>query len=88
MLKVKLSKTRITIEIDPDTLKFATENHPEFYDGETRGVTVKNKAEWMKSVYESLLEEQEDGSTLVSLMLDNAIRVAVENGEDGINYES
>ena len=81
---------RITITIGKRLLKFATENHPHFWDGETRKeqpcVKIDDIEVFMAEVVLEINAEREDGSTLLTDMLDAAIQNAVENGCEGIDH--
>lgn len=74
----------IRIVVGAETVKFATDQHPEFYDGERQTVVVTDRETWLHSVHRHLTVEAEDGSTPVSRMFDNAIADAVDRGEEGI----
>jgi len=74
------------------TLRFAAENHPDFWDG-VSGISVPNikitdAEEFAKAVACAINEEAEDGSTLLTMMLDKAIAKAVESGCDGVDHEA
>lgn len=87
-MKVKIEKGALVIRISAPVLEFATNNHPEFWDGENDRQTVKvtDRKQWLKSVRSALLSEEEDGSTMLSSVLDRAIQHAVEQGEEGIEF--
>lgn len=90
-LQCKVSSDRIKIEIPERILKFATENHPDFWDGKS-GIDIPNIKitdikVFMKEVVDEINNEiSEDGSTLLTNMLDKAITKAIENGCGGIDY--
>jgi hypothetical protein len=73
-------------------LQFAAEKHPEFWDGESGddapNIVVTDKEKFGEAVCEEINREDEDGSTLLTRMLDEAIRQAVENGCEGVDLES
>lgn len=75
----------IRIAVDADTVAFATENHPDFWDGETDTYTivVTDKAEWLKSVARYITDEREDGSSPLTDLFDKAILEAINQGEEG-----
>ena len=69
-------------------LRFAAENHPDFWDGES-GTDVPNikicdMDLFSKDVVLAINDEDEDGSTLLTRMLDAAIKQAVEDGSEGV----
>lgn len=73
----------ITISIGIDTLIHATR-----HGLDPRGLgdfKVTDKSAFIKSVVSELNDEQEDGTTLVHKMLDNAVAAAIESGADGID---
>ncbi len=79
----------LVISVDAETVKFATENHPDFWDGEAGVYTliVKNKLKWLRSVVDSLNSESaEDGSTILTSAMDKALALAAENGEVGVEF--
>ena len=90
-LQCKIGSNSIKIEIPERILKFATENHPAFWDGKS-GIDVPNiKISDMKIFIKEVVSEinkeiLEDGSTLLTHMLDKAIYNAIESGCDGIDY--
>jgi hypothetical protein len=70
------------------TLRFAAENHDELWDG-TSGADVPNvkitsMPSFAQAVVNQINKEAEDGSTLLTRMLDKAILQAVESGCEGI----
>lgn len=78
----------LRMEISKDQLLFAAENHPDFWDGKS-GMDVPNlkitdfDAFALEFVRE-INREAEDGSTMLTRMLDLAIRKAVESGCEGV----
>lgn len=83
----------LTIEVDAATVKFATENHPGYWNEHTDArhggkVKVTNQRTWLRSVRDAINRELgEDGSTLLTEMMDKAISEAVEQGEEGLLYD-
>ena len=47
---------------------------------------VTDPREWMKAVVDELNHEEEDGTTLVHLMLDEAFEKAADQGAEGIRF--
>lgn len=89
---VSLEGEDIVIRITPDALKFATEQGPaleEWNDdtGALRKVEVTDIAVWRAELISALRHEQENGDTPVHLLLDAAVRAAVEDGAEGIAIE-
>lgn len=87
---------KLVIEIGIETLAFAAEESPEFWrrwsvdpeTGETRQgklVTVRKPNEWAKEVRHALLAEEEDGSTPITKLLDEAMLAAVDDGAMSID---
>jgi len=79
----------IDMGIGRNVLKFAAENHPDFYDVRLDGPNIKitNAAVFAREVMYAINAENEDGSTLLTDMLDKAIKQAVENGCEGVDYD-
>lgn len=77
----------LKISVNAATVKFATENHPDFWepDTDTFRYKVADQKEWLKSVARRInFELGEDGSTLLSRMFDKAIIDAIEQGDEGL----
>jgi hypothetical protein len=90
-LECKVVDGVLTITVNAATVKFATENHEEFWDADTDTYRYKvtDPAEWLESVCRRINAELgEDGSTLLTRMFDNAIYEAAEQGEEGLDYEN
>lgn len=87
----RIREGRITIVIPKKVLRFATEQHPEFWDGETGedqpNVKIDDLDSFTKEVERAINDEREDGSTLLTDMLDKAIKSAVEDGCEGIDHD-
>lgn len=47
-------------------------------------VVITDRAKFVQAMIEELKSEEEDGTTLVHVMLDKAAERAVENGAEGI----
>lgn len=82
---------RIDIVVRPRILRFATEQHPAFWDGES-GASVPNIKiidfrRFSKEVVAALNREDEDGSTPLTRMLDAAIQHAIEQGCEGVDHD-
>ena len=87
-LEVKLSDGKLIIEIDVPTLCFAATHGPYFDDivaaADGAEIRITNEQEFAKAILSELRQEEEDGTTLVHIMLDKAAEQAVENGAEGI----
>lgn len=82
---------RIEILIGKKILSFAAENHPAFYDGQDDDqpvLKITNHDLFMNEVWRELNREEEDGSTLVTRMLDDAIEKAIESGCAGVDHDA
>ena len=80
-------KGRVHIIVPENVLKFAAENHPEFWNGETDKSILKvvDPGVFMKEIEHMLTKEKEDGSTMLTDMLDKAILEAVDYGCEGVD---
>lgn len=87
----RLVKGRITVSVPKKVLKGATENHPDFWDGESGtdqpNVKIDDMTAFTKEVLRVINDEREDGSTLLTDLLDTAIKNAVENGCEGVDHD-
>lgn len=90
-LKTVFTHGLLDISIGEKCLQTAAEQHQHFWNGyagiEHPNVKVINSTEFALAVFEALLDEGEDGSTLVTRMLDEAIKQAVENGCEGVDHD-
>ena len=86
MLYCKINGQSIVISVDFETLRFATNNHPDLYDGEKDRCKykVKHIGVFAKEIVSQLHQEEEDGSTIFSRMFDEAILQAISNGAEGV----
>lgn len=91
-LRCKAVAGEIDLRVGVETLRFAAENHEEFWDGESGtdvpAIKITNSVIFAQEVVLAINEEAEDGSTLLSRMLDEAIKQAVENGCEGVDHDS
>lgn len=87
-LRVSVKDGRLVISIGVETLCFAAEHCNLFYDGEKDRYTLKvtDKATFAKEVVRALEHEEEDGTTPVHLLFDNAFEYAVGDGCEGVEY--
>lgn len=86
--RARIVKGALVIRIPARVLAFATDNHPDYWDGENDKHTVKvvDPDQWMKSVRDALEHEEEDGSNMLTAVLDKAIAYAVDQGDEGIDF--
>ncbi|MGL4233465.1 MAG: hypothetical protein ACRCWJ_19020 [Casimicrobium sp.] len=82
----------ILITISNDQLRFATEQHPHFWDGEsgidTPNLAILNLENWKKDVANEINDEAEDGSTEITRITDEAIVNAFQWGSEHIEPTS
>jgi hypothetical protein len=83
-LIVKIDRGELVIRMGVDSLAFAAEKGPAF-DMEN-APTIIDKAGWARDVLTELCREEEDGTTPVHQMLDDAFRNAVEGGSLAIMW--
>lgn len=74
------------IRIGSKVLAFAAENNPHLWNGEKDGpgFRITNPNAFARNVMYALNKEAEDGSTLLTRMLDQATLNAVESGSEGV----
>jgi len=81
----------IDMGIGADALAFAAASHPEYWDGKSGpdvpNIKVDGPADFAREVCAAINREDEDGSTLLTRMLDKAISMAVESGCDGVDHD-
>lgn len=82
-LQITVSPAGVQITLPINTLVWAAEEHPDF---EENPVKVIDVLVFAKEVARVLGEGQEDGSTIITNLFDDAIRMAVEDGCEGIEY--
>jgi hypothetical protein len=90
-LQSKCQDGILSVAIGLKTLRWVAENHPYFWDGEsgtdTPNIKITDEAVFAQEVVEALNREEENGGTLITEMLDEAIKQAVENGCDGVDHD-
>ena len=89
-LKVAIEGEELVIRVKLDTLVFAVQHDPQLqhYDrdlGDFFGPEVVDRSQWAREMVSALQSEEEDGTTLVHLMLDKAALNAIESGAEGIH---
>jgi hypothetical protein len=81
----------LDMSVGLDTLKFAAENHPDFWDGESGpdipNIKITNLVVFAEEVARAINTPDEVGGTLLSRMMDDAVRNAIEDGCDGIDHD-
>lgn len=87
-LRCKARQGAIDMAIGAKTLRFSANNHPDFWDPEADRQTVQIHAwkTFAADVVREINAEGEDGSTLLTRMLDEAIKRAIENGSMAVEY--
>jgi hypothetical protein len=92
-LRVDVEGGRLIISIGVETLAFSVEHAPgpplTVYDAETRDFVhtqVNDPDAFASEVRGALLAEEEDGSTLLDRMLDEAAADAVGDGCEGVDH--
>lgn len=82
----------IDMKVGFDTLRFAAENHPDLWDGysgsDVPNVKITDIKDFAAAVVREINREEEDGSTLLTRMLDQAILNAVDQGCDGVDHDA
>ena len=83
-LRCRITKNKLIIEIGLDVLKDAAECCPIFYDDESRKeppyIKVLDSTELANDIARSLTSEEEDGSSPLTNLLDDAIADAFYDG--------
>ena len=74
----------IHVEIGHNILAFAATQHPEFWQ---QSVEVVDAQMFGLEVLHKINEESEDGSTLLTRMLDQAILNAISDGAEGVTLK-
>jgi len=88
----RIVKGQIVIFIGKRNLKFATEHHPGFWNGQSASadgpfLKITDMAKFQKEFVRAINAEREDGSSLLTDMWDAAIKAAVEDGCEGIDHD-
>ncbi len=89
-LRCKAVGGGIDMGIGTLALCFAAEQHPDLWDGETPCsvpvLKITDVQAFALEVARAINAESEDGSTLLTRMLDAAILKAVESGCEGVDH--
>jgi len=83
-LKCEQIRGAIHIMIGKNVLKFAAENHPILYGDDN--INIIDIDVFFNEIINEINHEAEDGSTMLTNMLDAAILTTVNNGCEGIQY--
>ena len=90
-LRCEIKDGAIRIVVGMRTLRFAAENHPDFWDGEsdsrTPNLKITDEAVFMKEICRKINDEDEIGGTMLTRMLDAAISEAVCDGCFGVDHD-
>lgn len=82
----------IDMGVGRDVLRFAAEQHPYFYDPDARpegpNIKITDAKVFANEVVQEINRESEIGDTLLTAMLDEAIKRAVENGCEGVDHDA
>ena len=80
----------IEMNVGAYVLCHAAAFHPDFWDGESGpdvpNIKITDPALFTREVAAAINREDEDGSTLLTRMLDEAVRDAVESGCEGVDH--
>ncbi|MEP3856756.1 MAG: hypothetical protein ABJM39_06895 [Porticoccus sp.] len=91
-LRIDSNMGTLSLFISGGVLRFAAETHQGLWDGESGPdvpvVKITDQREFAFAVAEAINAEDEDGSTLLTRMLDEAIMQAVEDGCDGVDHDA
>lgn len=91
-LRCKATGGDIDMGIGMRALCFAAEQHPDLWDGESPAsvpvVKITDVQTFALEVARAINAEGEDGSTLLTRMLDAAILKAIESGCEGVDHEA
>lgn len=78
LLKIEVVDGKVIISIGVDAMCHAIKMGPAWYDN----FQITDQAGFVDDIVSELTREEEDGSTLVHKMFDEAARGAVENGSE------
>lgn len=92
VLRCKVVGGVIDMGIGMQALCFAAEQHPDLWDGESPSsvpvVKITDVQTFALEVARAINHGGEDGSTLLTRMLDAAILKAIESGCEGVDHEA
>lgn len=85
-LNVKVDGDVLVIRIGIDVLADATQIHSQWRDDNDEPLlTVTDNHVFAQSIVGALRREEEDGTTPIDVILDEAITYVVEQGEEGVD---
>ena len=83
-LMCRIDNDNVVITISKEALKCAAEYHPEMEDDYgNRILKITDMNVFAEEICRQLQDEEEDGTTLIHKMFDEAISVAVDDGCEG-----
>lgn len=87
--EAKIIDGKLVISLSIETLAHAARNSEFFFNCAENGIklTITDEAAFAESVARGLNREEEDGSTPIIRMLDEAVEWVSEQGEEGIEEE-
>lgn len=89
-LQIAANMGTLSVFVSEDLLRYAAETHQGLWDGEscadTPVVRITDQREFAAAVADAINREDEDGSTMLTRMLDDAIMAAVEDGCEGVDH--
>jgi len=84
-LRVKVVDSVLVIEIGIDTLADSVKRHNDWRDdNDEPRLTVTNATVFAQEIVGALQSEQDDGTTPIDILLDEAITYVVEQGGEGV----
>ena len=90
-LTVKVVNDELQISIGIDVLKFAAERCPLLQEidksGDCVNYEITDAKQFAKDVKEMILDEEEDGTTLLYEILDKVFVKVIDSGAQSINYD-
>lgn len=89
-LSVSIKDGKLIISIGVNVIAFAAEHCERYYDGEKDKYTLKvtNKEKFAREIRRALQAEEEDGTTPLHVLFDDATEAAVEDGCEGVKLEA
>lgn len=89
-LRATAADQGIDMAIAASVLRVAAEQHPDFWNGHSSpdepNIKITDLDVFTREVASAINEEAEDGSTLLTRMIDEAVRNAVESGCEGVDH--
>ncbi len=86
-LSCRIEGNQLIISIGISTLAFSANKGEDMCElFESGAIKIVNEKQFAKDVWYELGREDEDGSTMLTDLLDKAVREAVDRGSAGIEY--